>query len=97
MPTSLSAATKKSAKQCDLTAGTKRRLGIKFANRWFVGLLELLDDLEQARIDRRRGPEVRAHAEERAKKYQNWAQPIELLPVPESAASDSSEAPPDAA
>ncbi|SDJ91684.1 hypothetical protein SAMN05216338_107318 [Bradyrhizobium sp. Rc2d] len=64
-------------KHCELTAGTSRPLGIKFAGRWFVGKLELLDDLEQGRIDRRRGPDVRQRAEERARKYEGWARPQE--------------------
>jgi hypothetical protein len=66
-------------KQCELTAGTKRPLGIKFANRWMVGKLELLDDLEQGKIDKRRGPQVRQRAEERARKYEEWARPQEPL------------------
>jgi hypothetical protein len=66
-------------RQCELTAGTKRPLGIKFANRWMVGKLELLDDLEQGKIDKRRGPEARRRAEERARKYEGWARPQEPL------------------
>ncbi|NOJ40318.1 hypothetical protein [Bradyrhizobium australiense] len=73
-------------KQCELTAGTNHPLGIKFANRWMVGKLELLDDLEQGKIDRRRGPHVRQHAEERARKYEGWARPQEPLAVPQRAA-----------
>lgn len=73
-------------KHCELTAGTSRPLGIKFANRWFVGKLELLDDLEQGKIDRRRGPDVRNRAEERARKYEGWARPQEALKVGERAA-----------
>jgi hypothetical protein len=70
-------------KQCKLTAGSSRPLGITFANRWMVGKLELLDDLEQGKIDRRRGPDVRQRAEERAKKYEGWARPQEpLVEVP---------------
>jgi hypothetical protein len=80
-------------KQCELTAGTKRPLGVKFAGRWMVGKLELLDDLEQGKIDRRRGPHVRQRAEERASKYEGWARPQEPLAVAEHAASDRSEAP----
>jgi hypothetical protein len=72
-------------KQCELTAGTNRPLGIKFANRWMVGKLELLDDLEQGKIDRRRSPHVRQRAEERARKYERWAQPQQPLAVPEPA------------
>lgn len=64
-------------KHCELTAGTSRPLGIKFAGRWFVGKLELLDDLERGKIDRRRGPDVRQRAEERARKYEGWARPQE--------------------
>jgi len=64
-------------KHCELTAGTSRPLGIKFAGRWFVGKLELLDDLEQGKIDRRRGPDVRQRADERARKYEGWARPQE--------------------
>jgi hypothetical protein len=44
-----------------------------------VGKLELLDDLEQGRIDKRRGPEVRASAEELGQKYAGWARPQEPL------------------
>jgi hypothetical protein len=66
-------------RQCELTAVTKHPLGVKFAGRWFVGKLELLDDLEQGKIDRRRGPLVRARAEERARKYEGWARPQEPL------------------
>jgi hypothetical protein len=84
-------------KQCELTAGTKRPLGIKFAGRWMVGKFELLDDLEQGKIDRRRGPHVRQRAEERARKYEGWARPQELLKSPERAAPDGSEAPSNAA
>jgi hypothetical protein len=73
-------------KQCELTAGTNRPLGVKFANRWMVGKLELLDDLEQGRIDRRRGTDVRQRAEELAKKYEGWARPQEPLVTPERAA-----------
>jgi hypothetical protein len=73
-------------KSCELTAGTKRPLGIKFANRWMVGKLELLDDLEQGKIDRRRGPHVRQRAEDRAKKYEGWARPQQPLKVPDRAA-----------
>jgi hypothetical protein len=72
-------------KQCELTSGTNRPLGIKFANRWMVGKLELLDDLEQGKIDRRRGPHVRQRAEERARKYEGWARPQQPLAVPEPA------------
>ena len=46
-------------KSCELTAGTKRPLGVKFAGRWFVGKERLLDDLEQGKIDRRRGRAAR--------------------------------------
>jgi hypothetical protein len=84
-------------KQCELTAGTKRPLGVKFAGRWFVGKAPLLDDLEQGKIDRRRGPHVRQRAEERARKYEEWARPQELLKSPERAAPDGSEAPSNAA
>jgi hypothetical protein len=73
-------------KQCELTAGTNRPLGIKFANRWMVGKLELLDDLEQGKIDRRRGPDARQRAEARARKYKGWARPQEPLVTPERAA-----------
>lgn len=64
-------------KHCELTAETSRPLGVKFAGRWMVGKLELLDDLEQGKINRRRGPEVRQRAEERARKYEGWARPQE--------------------
>ena len=66
-------------KHCELSAETSRPLGIKFAGRWFVGKLELLDDLERGKIDRRRGPDVRQRAEERARKYEGWARPQEPL------------------
>lgn len=72
-------------KQCELTAGSNRPLGIKFAGRWFVGKLELLDDLEQGKIDRRRGAGVRRRAEERARKYEGWAQPQDPLNVERAA------------
>jgi hypothetical protein len=68
-------------KSCELAAGTQRPLGVKFANRWFVGKARLLDDLEQGKIDRRRGPHVRQRAEERAKKYESWARPQQPLIV----------------
>jgi hypothetical protein len=70
---------------CELAAGTQRPLGVKFANRWFVGKARLLDDLEQGKIDRRRGPHVRQRAEERAKKYESWARPQQPLMVPDRA------------
>lgn len=51
-------------KLCELTAGTKRPLGVKFAGRWLVSVPRLLDDLEQGTLDRRRrGPDARARAE----------------------------------
>ncbi|WP_156928477.1 hypothetical protein [Bradyrhizobium sp. th.b2] len=85
-------------KQCELTAGTKRPLGIKFANRWMVGKLELLDDLEQGKLDRRRGPHARQRAENRAQKYEGWARPQEPPAMPTRATTpDGSEAPSDAA
>jgi X-X-X-Leu-X-X-Gly heptad repeat protein len=84
-------------KQCELTAGTKRPLGVKIAGRWMVGKLELLGDLEQGRIDRRRGSHVRQHAEERAKKYEGWARPQEPLAMAAHAAPDRFEAPSSAA
>jgi hypothetical protein len=63
-----------------------------------VGKLELLDRLEQGKIDRRRhGPHARQRAEERARKYEGWARPQELRKVRERAAPDRSEAPSDAA
>jgi hypothetical protein len=73
-------------KLCELTAETKRPLGIRFAGRWFVGKVRLLDDLEQGKIDRRRGPHVRQRAEERARKYEGWARPQEQLALPQRAA-----------
>ncbi|MHC2576001.1 hypothetical protein ACVI1J_002285 [Bradyrhizobium diazoefficiens] len=73
-------------KHCELTARTSRPLGIKFAGRWLVGKLELLDDLEQGKIDRRRGPDVRNRAEERARKYEGWARPQGPLDVAKRAA-----------
>ncbi|MHC2415543.1 hypothetical protein ACVJGC_008134 [Bradyrhizobium diazoefficiens] len=72
-------------KHCELTAATNRPLGIKFAGRWMVGKLELLDDLEQGKIDRRRGPDVRQRAEERARKYEGWARPQEPLNIERAA------------
>jgi hypothetical protein len=66
-------------KSCELAAGTQRPLGVKFANRWFVGKARLLDDLEQGKIDRRRGLHVRQRAKERARKYEGWARPQEPL------------------
>ncbi|MCK1544527.1 hypothetical protein IVA87_32000 [Bradyrhizobium sp. 147] len=44
----------------------------------------MLDDLEEGTLDRRRrGPGERARAEERAKKYEDWARPQEpLVEVP---------------
>src|SRR5262249_48252797 len=58
-------------KLCELTAGTKRPLGIKIAGRWLASVPKLLDDLEQGILDRdRRGPDERRRAEERAKKYE---------------------------
>ncbi|QHP69816.1 hypothetical protein EI171_22470 [Bradyrhizobium sp. LCT2] len=73
-------------KHCELTAETSRPLGIKFAGRWLVGKFELLDDLEQGKIDRRRGPDVRNRAEERAQKYEGWARPQKPLKVVEPTA-----------
>jgi hypothetical protein len=73
-------------KACVAAAATKRPLGINFAGRWFVGRTRLLDDLEQGKIDRRRGREVRLRAEERAKKYERWAQPQAPLAVSGQAA-----------
>jgi hypothetical protein len=85
-------------KQCELTAGTKRPLGVKFAGRWMVGKMELLDRLERGKIDRRcRGPHARQRAEERARKYEGWARPLEPLAAPERATPDGCEAPSDAA
>ncbi|WP_271602780.1 hypothetical protein [Bradyrhizobium sp. CCBAU 45384] len=74
-------------KHCELSAETSRPLGIKFAGRWMVGKLELLDDLEQGKIDRRHGPDVRQRAEERARKYEGWARPQEAFNVLERSAS----------
>jgi hypothetical protein len=73
-------------KLCELTARTKRPLGVKFAGRWLVSVPRLLDDLEQGRLDRRRrGSAERARAEARARKYEGWARPQELLVTPERA------------
>jgi hypothetical protein len=74
-------------KACVAAAATKRPLGINFAGRWFVGKSRLLDDLEQGKIDRRRGREARLRAEERAKKYEGWARPQAPLKVADRAAS----------
>jgi hypothetical protein len=69
-------------KLCELTVGTKRPLGIKFAGRWLVSVPRLLEDLEQGTLDRRRrGVDVRLRAEERTKKYEGWARPQEPLVV----------------
>jgi len=84
-------------KACELSAGTKRPLAVRFAGRWLIGKARLLDDLEQGKIDRRRGPHVRQRAEERARKYEGWARPQELLKSPARAAPDGSEAPSNAA
>jgi hypothetical protein len=73
-------------KLCELTAGTKRPLGVKFAGRWLISVPRLLDDLEAGTLDRRRrGPEARRAAEARAKKYEGWARPQEPLVTPERA------------
>jgi hypothetical protein len=53
-----------------------------------VGKLELLDDLERGKIDRCRGPQVRQRVEERARKYEGWARPLQPLALPEPAAAD---------
>jgi hypothetical protein len=74
-------------KACVAAAATICPLGINFAGRWFVGKSRLLDDLEQGKIDRRRGREARLRAEERAKKYEGWAQPQAPLKVADRAAS----------
>ena len=71
---------------CELAAMTNRPMGVKWATRWLVGKARLLDDLEQGKIDRRRGPHVRQRAEERAKKYESWARPQQPLKVPDRAA-----------
>ena len=57
-----------------------------------VGKLELLDDLEQGKIDRRRGPDARQGAQERARKYEEWARPQELPAMPKRPTPDGSEA-----
>lgn len=74
-------------KACVAAAATKRPLGINFAGRWFVGRERLLDDIEQGKIDRRRGREARLRAEQRAKKYESWARPQALLKVSDRTAS----------
>ncbi|MFG3595528.1 hypothetical protein [Bradyrhizobium sp. RDI18] len=73
-------------KACVAAAATKRPLGINFAGRWFVGRERLLDDIEQGKIDRRRGSEARLRAEQRAKKYESWAHPQAPPKLPERAA-----------
>jgi hypothetical protein len=70
-------------KACVAAAATKRPLGINFAGRWFVGRERLLDDIEQGKIDRRRGRDARLWAEQRAKKYEGWARPQAPLKVPD--------------
>jgi len=73
-------------KLCELMAGSKRPLGVKFAGRWLVSVARLLDDLEQGILDRRRrGRDARLRAEERAAKFEGWARPQEpLVPVREA-------------
>jgi hypothetical protein len=69
-------------KLCELMAGSKRPLGVKFASRWLVSVPRLLDDLKKGTLDRRRR-DARLRAEDRAKKYQGWARPQEpLVEVP---------------
>lgn len=71
-------------KLCELTVGTKRPLGVKFAGRWLVSVPRLLHDLELGTLDRRRrGRDVRLRAEERAKQFEGWARTQEpLVEVP---------------
>jgi hypothetical protein len=53
--------------------------------------------LEQGRIDKRRGPQMRRRAEERARKYEGWAKPLEPLAAPERSTPDGYESPSDVA
>jgi hypothetical protein len=60
---------------CELAALTNRPMGVKWATRWLVGKARLLDDIENGKLDSRRGIDARRRAEERARKYEGWARP----------------------
>jgi hypothetical protein len=60
---------------CELAAMTNRPMGVKWATRWLVGKGRLLDDIENGKLDSRRGIDARRRAEERARKYEGWARP----------------------
>ena len=62
-------------KACELTAMTNRPMGVKWATRWLVGKARLLDDIENGKLDSRRGMDARRRADERARKYEGWARP----------------------
>jgi hypothetical protein len=60
---------------CELAAMTNRPMGVKWATRWLVGKGRLLDDIENGKLDSRRGIDARRRADERARKYEGWARP----------------------
>jgi hypothetical protein len=60
---------------CELAAMTSRPMGVRWAARWLVGKVRLLDDIENGKLDSRRGIDARRRAEERARKYEGWARP----------------------
>jgi hypothetical protein len=80
-------------KACELAAMTNRPMGVKWAKRWLVGKARLLGDIENGKLDSRRGVDARRRAEERARKYEGWARPQgrssaqHLAPVPPDRAS----------
>ena len=60
---------------CELAAMTNSPMGVKWATRWLVGKGRLLDDIENGKLDSRRGIDARRRADERARKYEGWARP----------------------
>ncbi|MET4514347.1 hypothetical protein [Bradyrhizobium sp. I1.7.5] len=68
---------------CELAAATVTPLGVKWATRWLVGRVRLLDDIERGKLDGRRGKEARDRAEDRARKYEGWARPQPPLSLPD--------------
>jgi hypothetical protein len=60
---------------CELAAMTNSPMGVKWATRWLVGKERLLDDIENGKLDSRRGLDARRRADERARKYEGWARP----------------------
>jgi hypothetical protein len=60
---------------CELAAMTNSPMGVKWATRWLVGKGRLLDDIENGKLDSRRGIDARRRAEERTRKYVGWARP----------------------